>query len=374
MLMRVVWLLLSLPYGLVDAGRQWQLAMEQWLLDELGFVTFGGLPQVFAKLDDSGAILLLIGKVSDDILVAGMEADSAAFFEVLCDRWEIGKSIITDNLLFNGARILRDHTSGEIELTMNEYLAERVSLMPLSRERRKEQEARASAEEVETYRSLAGTLNFLGNGCLPQVGFVSSVFLQRQANLVVHDIAMGNRLVAELKKMDAVVKFAAPPARVRSASVLGFSDASFNVIGGSSYGQSGYLSGLLLRPALFENVPSSEDCVFHVYDWFSSKQRRVVYSSFGAEILACANADNRLYGLKMGLCTLLDEGMTSELLVDSKGLFTCITTLSDQREYMRIYVDDTIRGGTEEFHDAMNLVCQSLEVGAKRKTFSITKD
>ena len=80
MLMRVVWLLLSLPYGLVDAGRQWQLAMEQWLLDDLGFETFAGLPQVFAKLNDRGAILLLIGKVSDDILVAGMEADISALF------------------------------------------------------------------------------------------------------------------------------------------------------------------------------------------------------------------------------------------------------------------------------------------------------
>lgn len=32
MLYRMVWLLLSLPYGLVDAGRQWQLAMEVWLI------------------------------------------------------------------------------------------------------------------------------------------------------------------------------------------------------------------------------------------------------------------------------------------------------------------------------------------------------
>lgn len=35
----------------------------------------------------------------------------------------------------------------------------------------------------------------------------------------------------------------------------------------------------------------------------------------------------------MGLSTLLDHSVISELLVDSKGLYTCITTLSDQKEY-----------------------------------------
>ena len=61
--------------------------------------------------------------------------------------------------------------------------------------------------------------------------------------------------------------------------------------------------------------------------------KRVVYSSFGADILACADADNRLFGLKGGLSSLLDEILISELIADSKGLFTCVTTLSDQREY-----------------------------------------
>lgn len=325
MLYRTLWLLMSLPYGLVDASRQWQLAMDVWLLDYMKFVTFGGLPQVFAKLDSQGAIVLLIGKVTDDILCAGKEEDIEAFFEALHARWDIGKAIVSDNLLFNGARILRDHATGEITLSMEEYLQERVSLMPLTRERRKQQSSRATDEEAAAYRSLAGTLNFLGTGALPEASFISSVFLQRQSRLLVHDIMMGNRLVSELKKMEAVVKYAVPGDDVRKITVLGFSDASFNVISGSSYGQSGYVAGLLFE--------SGSISIFHVYDWYSAKQKRVVYSSFGAEILACADADNRLFALKMGLQTLLEEDFESELLVDSKGLFTCITTLSDQREY-----------------------------------------
>lgn len=325
MLYRMVWLLLSLPYGLVDAGRQWQLAMEVWLIDTLGFVAFAGLPQVFAKLDKGGALLLLIGKISDDILVAGRRPDVLAFFEALHDRWEISKSIIADDLLFNGARIFRDPNSGDISLDMTEYLESRVEFVPLTRERRKEQGEKATAEEALAYRSIAGSLNFLGVGALPEASFVASVFLQRQANLLVHDLDVGNKLIGELKKLKPIVKFVAPPTDADSVTLLGFSDASFNIIGGTCYGQSGFVCGLLFRKG---NL-----LIFHVYDWYSNKQRRIVYSSFGAEILACADADNRLFGLRMGMSALLGSDVESELLVDSKGLFTCITTLSDQREY-----------------------------------------
>ena len=60
---RVVWRLLSLPYGLVDASRQWQLSVEVWLIDDLRFEVFGGLPQIFVKFDDAGKIALIIGKM-----------------------------------------------------------------------------------------------------------------------------------------------------------------------------------------------------------------------------------------------------------------------------------------------------------------------
>lgn len=325
MLYRMMWLLLSLPYGLVDAGRQWQLAMETWLLDDLGFVTFGGLPQVFAKLSAEGELKLLVGKVSDDMLVAGKRSDILAFFDSLKERWHIGKAIVADKIDFNGAQILRNEITGDVKLSMNEYLANRVDDLVLTRDRRKEPAARATQQEVEEYRSIAGSLNFLGTGTLPEAAFVASVFLQRQPNLLVHDLTVGSRMVAELKRMDASIVFVRPPEGVREVRLLGFSDGSFNVIGGNAYGQAGYVSGLLFL--------SNATPIFHAYDWLSAKQRRVVYSSFGTEILACADADNRLYGLKMGLTALLDEPVESELLVDSKGLFTCITTLSDQREY-----------------------------------------
>jgi hypothetical protein len=72
---------------------------------------------------------------------------------------------------------------------------------------------------------------------------------------------------------------------------------------------------------------------FYFLDQYSSPLKRVVYSSFGAEILACAEADDRLFALRSSFQELLSRTFESELLVDSKGLYSCISTLSNNKEY-----------------------------------------
>jgi hypothetical protein len=51
--------LLHLPYGLVDAGRQRQLAFERRLLDIIGFVTVPSMPHVFMLFDLAVAFICL---------------------------------------------------------------------------------------------------------------------------------------------------------------------------------------------------------------------------------------------------------------------------------------------------------------------------
>lgn len=62
-------------------------------------------------------------------------------------------------------------------------------------------------------------------------------------------------------------------------------------------------------------------------------EKGLVYSSFGAEILSCCESDNRLFGLRSGFEELVHFSFNSELVVDSHGLYSCITTLSEQRKY-----------------------------------------
>lgn len=172
---------------------------------------------------------------------------------------------------------------------------------------------------------MAGVLGFLGQGVLPMATFVSSVFLQRQPRLTVFELDLGNRMIKSLHSLDPVVRFPAVEEEILSTRLLAFSDASFNTMGGELYGQGGYIAGLLVRTHARD--------AFYFLDQYSSRLKRVVYSSFGAEILACAEADDRLFALRSSFQELLSRTFESELLVDSKGLYSCISTLSNNKEY-----------------------------------------
>lgn len=73
---------------------------------------------------------------------------------------------------------------------------------------------------------------------------------------------------------------------------------------------------------------------FYVIVWVSTKQKRITHSSYGAEILACAEADDRGYYLKAGMQSLFpNTAMRNEIAVDSMGLFDTISTLHEDRKY-----------------------------------------
>lgn len=73
---------------------------------------------------------------------------------------------------------------------------------------------------------------------------------------------------------------------------------------------------------------------FHIIDWESSKQRRVSHSSYGAEILACTDVDDRGYGIKEALSSIFqNQTFKPKLNVDSKGVYDTITTLHEGRDY-----------------------------------------
>jgi hypothetical protein len=322
----LVWQLLKLPYGITEAGRQWQLAVESWLLSkEMQFETAPGLPQLFVKRDEHGEVRLLLGKLVDDFLLAGEKEHLHEFIELAKARFDIGKSKVADRLLFNGAEIIRDG-DGSIVLSMEKYVGEKVQTIDLTRQRRKEVDSPATDEELGEYRRMAGVLSFLGYGALPQAAYCASAMLQRLPRLVVQDLIQANNMVSELRAMRPSIKYVAPAANIVSMKVCSFSDAAFNVASSVSYGQSGVLVGLLMQLDRGESV-------YHAIDFYSGKQKRVVYSSFGAEILACADADDRGYAIKFGLSELLQAEIELELNVDSRGLFDTITTLHEAREY-----------------------------------------
>lgn len=88
--------------------------------------------------------------------------------------------------------------------------------------------------------------------------------------------------------------------------------------------------------------------IFHAIDWASCKKRRDSYSSYGAEILACADADDRGFYVKQTIQSIFNEKkIKHELSVDLKGLFDTIKTLHEGKEYRLRQTVQRIRGSFE---------------------------
>ena len=82
----------------------------------------------------------------------------------------------------------------------------------------------------------------------------------------------------------------------------------------SGYGQTGFLTGLRIKQKNGKDL-------YHAIDWESGKQKRVRYSPYGAEVLACAEADDRGYYLKVGLMSMFPNlNMRNERCRDSRCL------------------------------------------------------
>jgi len=93
----------------------------------------------------------------------------------------------------------------------------------------------------------------------------------------------------------------------------------------------------------------NQERVFHAIDWASTKQRRVSHSSYGAEILACSDADDRGFYLKQSInCINKNDNIKHVLHVDSMGLFDTISALHDDKEYRLRQTVQRIRDSFED--------------------------
>lgn len=332
-----IWKLRKLPYGIVEAGRQWMIAVETWMLGEGGMSRVFGVSQLFVKRNASGSIILLVVKLSDDFLIAGKEAAIDKFLRKLQRRFVVGKIVSGNHFMFGGCDIYV-HSSGAISMSMDAYWR-RVTKIPMTRTRRKMRSAEATATETKQFRSLAGTLLYLGKGTLPQASFVVSLMQQRIGNLLVEHLIEANEMVAELRKLTPTLTFPRAP-NPTNAVLCSIYDAAHPK--DRDYGQTGFFTGLLAQSGV------NGKNIFHIIDWTSHKQQRVSHSAYGAEIIAASASDDRGYYYKMAINALFPNSQIKhELNVDSKGLWDTITTLHEGREYRLRQTVQRIRNSFE---------------------------
>lgn len=116
------------------------------MLTEARLERIPGISQLYLKREASGSIVLVVAKVTDDLLIAGSVDGIRALITQLKNRFTISKSIINDKMTFNGCTI-EQSANGDIRMSMADYL-ESIPFISLARGRRKQQSENATQGEA----------------------------------------------------------------------------------------------------------------------------------------------------------------------------------------------------------------------------------
>lgn len=92
-------------------------------------------------------------------------------------------------------------------------------------------------------------------------------------------------MLKEMRDLDLTIKFPKLTGTINTADVWTFSDASYNIVTGREYGQTGIVTGL--------HVMADGGEAFYLIDWAISNQRRKSHSPYGTKILAFSDANDR---------------------------------------------------------------------------------
>lgn len=79
---------LKVPYGIVEAGREWMLASEAWMLTDVALARVTGISQIFVRRDTKGKLKLL-ANLMDDVLDEGKREELDDFIEKMSKQLEI---------------------------------------------------------------------------------------------------------------------------------------------------------------------------------------------------------------------------------------------------------------------------------------------
>lgn len=150
-------------------------------------------------------------------------------------------------------------------------------------------------------------------------------------------------MVAELKGLRPALYFCSPQ-DIKGVVISTFSDPS-NGTADEICGQRGGIFRLLLHGG------QQAELLFHLISCTINNQRSVLYSSFGAEILAASNADDRGYDLNLSFSRYslinLSLPLIHKNIFDSKALFETLTTLHQTDDYSLLRTVSRIRASFE---------------------------
>ena len=192
---------------------------------------------------------------------------------------------------------------------------EAISCSSLSWHRRKMVTENLKQVELRSFRSVSSSIRWLRTNASIFRAFYSSWLQQKAPSPILENLVAQINSLRLLKKLGTSISYKRPPSSDYKLTVIVFADASRK----NDHGQLCFISGLL-----FGKLASGS--VIHVISWSSEKSRRPVKSIPSAKIFATGDAIDEGKALVKALNELLNMNIELWIAVDSKDLFTTLST------------------------------------------------
>ena len=289
-------------FGLNDAPRLWWTKLRS-SLKRLGGRQSKIDPSLFI-FEKDGQLEGLLATHVDDLLGVGGEWFNEFVLKALDREFGFG-SMEFDDFRHTGKRIRKDMATGEIHVSMPEYV-ENLEAPRVSKERRSNPEALLTPLEKNQFRKINGSLQWLQFQTRPDLSYGVSVSQGNIEEAKVKHLVKTHELVRQAKEYkDFALTFKSHD--LDTGGFVAVSDASLGGHWDDDHGgpvrSQGAFVVMFADTALAHYGRRGR---FTVLDWRSRKIKRVVRSSFAAETLSLADANDALQHLRGCLLDVLD--------------------------------------------------------------------
>lgn len=315
-----IWKLKRCLYGLTDASRQFYLSVIGEL-KKLGCKQSKVEPSLFFKTDESGRLTGLFMSHIDDFLHAGDDSFDEEVMIPLRKRFLAGK-LEEKDFSYVGFQIHQSCDS--VILDQNDYVnnIEVETTWKMEIGKSDESQVELNCQELTSYRSLLGSINWIVRGSRPDMAFELIDLSIRNNSATKQDLHRARKLMRKLKEGSSHILFL-NIGNTRNWSLYVYTDASLANLGDGISSTMGIVVFL---------ANHGKACVI---SWRANKIRRVVKSTLAAETLALMEGlEEALYLKAMMKEIMSDADLPIVATVDNRSLVEAVHStkqVSDRR-------------------------------------------
>ena len=311
-----IWQLRKTVYGLNDAPREWHLRLRNAVIS-LGCTSSSVDPGLFfykISEDLHGIILTFV----DDQIYGG----SSTFVEKVINNLKSMFFISSEHstsFQYIGIRATQIDNKA-IRIDQNSY-ASNLQMIPISECRAQQKNDSLTSSEVSQLKSKIGKANWIANMTRPDISFLICHISSSAQHGTVQSILNMNKLIRHIKATPTSILY--PAINLQRAYLAVYSDASYrNLTNGASQG------------AFIIFLTDDSHCcpIF----WSSTRLKRIVKSTLGAETLALAEGCDTAFMISKMIGEIINDkkSISIKCITDNKSLYLAAHTsnvLTDKR-------------------------------------------